>query len=1063
MSFIGVLDIFGFEHFSKNSFEQICINYANEKLQDHFNFAIFKSEKEVYEEEGIAWTFKDYPDNSERLELFEHKSLGIFALCDENLKIPKPSDEKLVKALYAKCSSHSFFGANKSDQVKSEFVVKHFACDVKYQITGFLEKNKNEIAQEVQELFDSSNVQVVKSFALDESSLGKNSATSGKHVKNRPGMSVGKKTTSLSAQFSKQLSDLISRIRTTRSWFVRCIKSNNQLQSKVFDTDIVIQQLRCGGALGAVQVFRAGFPNRMDFAYFVTRYITFIIVCGMNPLTRDLYQCITKARITGSEKLWRIGASKLIDVVSLTSTMLNIIENVSFPEDVEVLSGLQMGKTQVFLRAPVFEFLERLHTRSVTLIARRMQRRRKATMLTKKGISKASYSAIQSIMYFSDFKRRKAMKVVASTIFLQRIIRVYLAVCLRRRVVRGATILKAHFRGYKARSYVRNLKRLAATKIQSNYRCYSLRKRFCSYKKAVLLLQNNVRVWKAIKLKEHMVECILLMQKVWRGTRVRILLWKYRIKKKLDMEEARKKDAEVKAQFQELLERQIAMNPSFLDDIQDASMKITQLNDRVMHLTLENNALTQENQLLHSRINELLKQLNSAAEPVLSMNTQGELNDPINRLKQEIDLNLKNSCFDNAGYCIGLMETNHHLLVTGLTSGAEKIVSEVDGEGQVGAKCNSLQVRYPPVEVTIKSLRSESSILLGQTTAFEGEQSFNIEHQQLEVGKVEAATVDLMQNELKSLQESYCHHQQLQHLKLEESDSLNPSIDKLIKSLVVAEEALTKHQVSIEIINDTKDGLEIGLQQKEFELRSKMKELYDSKIQIAALNIIVTDLNSKNKELRGYLDKEITNWNQEFTTVKLAVNFCMEKNSLLVESLHSMEISRKALEDLNEARLELIQNLEIENRKLLSDISLLKRSSISTLEGYDHGLNKSYSISTNNLQLQAEVISWMRIDDGDVMYTISVGVNGVEWNTLKSYEHFRTLRSIIGNDLDPELDMEFPPIVFSLFNLNDNEAETRRYMLHRYLTGLISSKKLMGRNNVYQAVLDFLGADTGEA
>ena len=159
------MDIFGFEFFNANSFEQLCINYANEKLQDHFNYAIFQSEKEVYEEEGVKWKFTDYPDNSERLELFEHRSTGLFLLCDEQLKIPKPSDEKLMQSFYSKCSGYKHFSASKSDKGKMEFVVNHFACDVKYSGRGFVDKNRNEIATELFDCFQDSSISFIQQFA----------------------------------------------------------------------------------------------------------------------------------------------------------------------------------------------------------------------------------------------------------------------------------------------------------------------------------------------------------------------------------------------------------------------------------------------------------------------------------------------------------------------------------------------------------------------------------------------------------------------------------------------------------------------------------------------------------------------------------------------------------------------------------------------------------------------------------------------------------------------------------------------------------------------------------
>jgi myosin V len=361
------------------SFEQLCINYANEKLQDHFNYAIFKSEQEVYEEEGIKWVFTDYPDNSGRLELFEHKRTGLFLLCDEQLKIPKPSDDKLAQSFYSKSIAHTYFSFSKADKVKLEFVVNHFACDVKYNCLGFVDKNRNDVAQEIYDTFESSERKFVRDMpaATDDRVAKKSIRERSSSIENAAGLtaanaagvgvvglapvraerassvsrqsstiqsmqSVGKKkSVSLASQFSKQLSDLIQKIRSTRSHFIRCIKPNNKLAAATFDYEMVMNQLRSGGALGAVQVFHAGFPNRMDFKYFVGRYSAFLVICGVNALTKDLVRVIKRARATGSDDMWRMGSSMLIDIVALTFIVLNITdgETSEVAEEVDVLTG----------------------------------------------------------------------------------------------------------------------------------------------------------------------------------------------------------------------------------------------------------------------------------------------------------------------------------------------------------------------------------------------------------------------------------------------------------------------------------------------------------------------------------------------------------------------------------------------------------------------------------------------------------------------------------------------------------------------------------------------------
>eukprot|EP01041_Mallomonas_annulata_P009509 gene9509-19762_t len=512
-SFIGVLDIFGFEFFDKNSFEQLCINYTNEKLQDHFNFAIFKSEQEVYQQEGLKWTFVDYPDNSARLDLLEHKTTGIYALCDEQLKVPKCSDEKFAKSLYDKCGKHKFFSASKTEQSRHEFVVKHFACDVKYQATGFLDKNRSDIAKELNDCLSNSTNEVVRHLIVVDEKYGgskhngpvpppspsKQSATGRLAVVPR-GASVGKKSAStVATQFSKQLTELVSKIRTTRSHFIRCIKPNNELKPCIFNQTMVLKQLRCGGALGAVQVFRAGFPNRMDFMSFVIRFGCISFTAGKNPMTKDLATFINEARRTGSDRSWMQAAAKLIDVVPLSECILNMIDKdifeVMIPEaEVDLRTGLQMGKSQVFMRAEVYEHMERILFRTVNLVATRLQLRFKSWNLSRR--KGGGGSAMKKILvHFSEHKRAQAVRLVHYIVVIQRRAKVYLSVKYRKRMIWLVTVLAAHYRGWKAREYVKKIKDNAATKIQALFRGYKLRIRLRRGRRLARLVQPLVRGW----------------------------------------------------------------------------------------------------------------------------------------------------------------------------------------------------------------------------------------------------------------------------------------------------------------------------------------------------------------------------------------------------------------------------------------------------------------------------------------------------------------------------------------------------------------------------------------
>lgn len=512
----------------------------------------------MYQEEGIKWNFTNYPDNSDRLELFEHKRTGIFLMCDEQLKIPKPSDEKLVKSFYAKCVAHPHFSANKAEQIKNEFVINHFACVVKYQIEGFVDKNRNDVGQEVFDCLELSNSDFIRNLLLQcddksylkrlreaaaernslEMDLSRERANS--KVKSQQKASITKRTVSVISQFSSQLNELISKIRSMRSHFIRCIKPNNALLARTFDYQMVQTQFRCGGALGAVQVFHAGFPNRMDFKYFVTRYTCFLTVCGTNILTQDLLKCIQTAKSTGSDDLWRAATSMLLDIISLTIMILYKTEGFNIPEDIDVVVGLQMGKTQVFLRAPVFEFLERLQYQSQVFVAKILQRRRRALLLERKfnasnaisGTTKliCNYYASRSYLYIVSKRRFQARNCISATIILQRKIRVFLAVTHRKRVIKGFTKLKAYYRGNVARKFVYEIKRKSATQIQTKYRQFIATKCFRKLKADVILVQKYLRRFLAEKNKSLKLKVILKLQCLWRGTMARIRTVAYRQK-----------------------------------------------------------------------------------------------------------------------------------------------------------------------------------------------------------------------------------------------------------------------------------------------------------------------------------------------------------------------------------------------------------------------------------------------------------------------------------------------------------------------------------------------------
>ncbi|TYJ38947.1 hypothetical protein E1A91_A04G030200v1 [Gossypium mustelinum] len=254
---ISILDIYGFESLKKNSFEQFCINYANERLQQHFNRHLLKLEQEEYDLEGIDWSKVVFEDNQECLDLFEKKPLGILSLLDEESNAPNSTDFTLANKLKQHLNSNSYF---KGDRGRA-FGVLHFAGEVHYDTNGFLDKNRDPLSSEVVQLLSSCDSQLPQLFA--------------KKMFNQPLQSVTSLDTtmqSVALQFKGQLFKLMHQLESTRPHFICCIKPNSKQLPGTYEEDLVLQQLRCCGIFEVIRISRSGYPTRMTHQAFSERY-----------------------------------------------------------------------------------------------------------------------------------------------------------------------------------------------------------------------------------------------------------------------------------------------------------------------------------------------------------------------------------------------------------------------------------------------------------------------------------------------------------------------------------------------------------------------------------------------------------------------------------------------------------------------------------------------------------------------------------------------------------------------------------------------------------------------
>ncbi|XP_076021602.1 myosin VIb [Genypterus blacodes] len=270
--FIGVLDIAGFEYFEHNSFEQFCINYCNEKLQQFFNERILKEEQELYQREGLGVNEVHYVDNQDCIDLVEAKLVGILDILDEENRLPQASDQHFAVAIHSKHKDHfrltvprkSKLAIHRNLRDDEGFIIRHFAGAVCYETTRFVEKNNDALHMSLECLVCESKDKFVRQ--LFENSTQKDS-------KQKAGklsfISVGNK-------FKTQLNLLLEKLRSTGSSFIRCVKPNLKMVSHQFEGAQILSQLQCSGMVSVLDLMQGGFPSRAPFHELYNMYKAYL-------------------------------------------------------------------------------------------------------------------------------------------------------------------------------------------------------------------------------------------------------------------------------------------------------------------------------------------------------------------------------------------------------------------------------------------------------------------------------------------------------------------------------------------------------------------------------------------------------------------------------------------------------------------------------------------------------------------------------------------------------------------------------------------------------------------
>ncbi|XP_074045056.1 unconventional myosin-Id isoform X2 [Macrotis lagotis] len=357
---IGVLDIYGFEIFDNNSFEQFCINYCNEKLQQLFIQLVLKQEQEEYQREGIPWKHIDYFNNQIIVDLVEQQHKGIIAILDDAcVNVGKVTDEIFLEALNSKLSKHAHFSSrklcatDKTLEFDRDFRIRHYAGAVVYSVIGFIDKNKDTLFQDFKRLMYNSSNPVLKNMWPE----GKLSITE-----------VTKRPLTAATLFKNSMIALVDNLASKEPYYVRCIKPNDKKSPQLFDEERCRHQVEYLGLLENVRVRRAGFAYRQTYEKFLHRYKMI------------------------SEFTWPNH-----DLPSDKHAVKKLIEGCGFQDDVAY------GKTKIFIRTPRTLFtLEELHAQMLVRIVLFLQKVWRGTIARMK--YKRTKAALTIIRYHRRYK-----------------------------------------------------------------------------------------------------------------------------------------------------------------------------------------------------------------------------------------------------------------------------------------------------------------------------------------------------------------------------------------------------------------------------------------------------------------------------------------------------------------------------------------------------------------------------------------------------------------------------------------------------------------------------------
>ncbi|KAL7054904.1 hypothetical protein AAHC03_024170 [Spirometra sp. Aus1] len=319
-NFIGVLDIYGFETFEVNSFEQFCINYANEKLQQRFVFHVFKLEQEEYLREGLEWDFVDFYDNQPCIDLIEGP-MGILSLLNDECKMPKASDSNWLARLIEHHLNRSRDFSQSKLGARTTFQVHHFAEVVTYTVAGFVEKNCDRVIREHAAIFERTSNPLLLEMLGKVPPVGNHAGPLAR--KNDKGASYDGvlRQPTVATQFSDSLKQLLETLDNTTAHYVRCIKPNDQKAAFLLSPQRTVQQLRACGILQTIKISAAGFPTQWSYQDFFDRYRPLLSWKLVNRNDRKETSKLILQKYIPNEHCYRLGKTKIFFSAGVLANM----------------------------------------------------------------------------------------------------------------------------------------------------------------------------------------------------------------------------------------------------------------------------------------------------------------------------------------------------------------------------------------------------------------------------------------------------------------------------------------------------------------------------------------------------------------------------------------------------------------------------------------------------------------------------------------------------------------------------------------------------------------------